>query len=638
VYYTPTYIVDYIVKNTLGKLVEGKKPGPRGGVSNLRILDPACGSGSFLIGAYQFLLDWHRDQYVNDGPGKWTKGKTPRLYQSQKGEWQLTTDERKRILLNNIYGVDIDHQAVEVTKLSLLLKVLEGEDEQSIGKQMKLFQERVLPDLSNNIKCGNSLIGPDFYDNQQMNIFDEEEMYRVNAFDWEAEFANIMESEGFDTVIGNPPWGAEFSEDELSYLRKINKDIIVRMIDSFMYFVYQSSNKVKTSGYFGMILPDVVLYQNDNEKLRKYIINHFRVRNILNMGDVFDKVSRPSAILIFEKNNPTKYTSTKIADLTLIRKNEKDSIITKRSHYEEIKQKDWDNLPGNLFITSEPEKYKIWTKINETANKLLSEVVDNDGIQRGVSPDLKEAFLVDSDTAKKFQLEKNKLKKVVTGGVHVKRYFISQPDLWLIYTLRDDDFQKLPKICNYIDQFKNKITCKEVKKGKHPIYSLHRPRKESIFLKNEKIVGVITGDRIIVALDDCRIYPTDGLYLFGVDKTIKVNYLLGILNSKLFVFIYRLLTIEKGRVLPQVKPKILANLPIRDINIENSEDKAQYNKIVNLVQKILDLNKKLSITKIPHTKDLLKRQIESTDKQIDQLVYELYDLTDEEIKIVESKS
>ena len=448
----------------------------------------------------------------------------------------------------------------------------------------------------------------------------------------------IIEGGGFDAVIGNPPWGAEFSEYELSYLRKLNKDIIVRMIDSFMYFVYQSSNKVKTPGCFGMILPDVVLYQNDNKKLRKYIINNFRIRNILNMGDVFDKVSRPSAILIFEKNIPTKSTAIKIADLTSFGKNEKDSNITKSSHYEKIKQKDLDDIPGKLFITSNPENYKIWAKINETTNKLLSEIVDNDGIQRGVSPDLKEAFLVDSDTAKKFLLEKYKLKKVVTGGVHVKRYFISQPDLWLIYTSRDDDFQKLPKICKYIDQFKNKITCKEVKQGKHPIYSLHRPRKEQIFLKSEKIIGVITGDRIIAALDDCRIYPTDGLYLFGVDKTINVNYLLGILNSKLFVFIYRLLAIEKGRVLPQVKPKILSKLPIRAVNFENSESKTQYNKMVNLAQKFLDLNKKLTISKIPQAKDLLKRQIETTDKQIDQLVYELYDLTDEEIRIVESET
>lgn len=179
VYYTPTYIVDYIVRQTVGKLVENKKPGPRGAASKIKILDPACGSGSFLIGAYQFLLDWHLDQYVNDGPDKWTKGRTPRIFHSDKGEWRLTTDERKRILLNNIYGVDIDHQAVEVTKLSLLLKVLEGEDEQSIGKQMGLFQERVLPDLFNNIKLGNSLIGPDFYYNRQISFLEKRKFIRL---------------------------------------------------------------------------------------------------------------------------------------------------------------------------------------------------------------------------------------------------------------------------------------------------------------------------------------------------------------------------------------------------------------------------------------------------------------------------
>jgi len=174
VYYTPTYIVDYIVKQTVGKLVEGKKPGPRGAVGKLKILDPACGSGSFLLGAYQYLLDWHRDEYVKDHPKKWATGKNPRLYQSSGGDWRLTTDERKRILLNNIYGVDIDSQAVETTKLSLLLKVLEGEDEQTITQQLASFTQRALPDLANNIKCGNSLIGPDFYDGEQMSLFNEE--------------------------------------------------------------------------------------------------------------------------------------------------------------------------------------------------------------------------------------------------------------------------------------------------------------------------------------------------------------------------------------------------------------------------------------------------------------------------------
>jgi N-6 DNA Methylase len=129
VYYTPTYIVDYIVEKTVGKLLEGKRPGPRGGASSIRIVDPACGSGSFLIGAYRYLLDWHRDRYVEVGPDKWKD----RLYEGPGGQHHLTIDEKKRILLNNIYGVDIDPQAVEVTKLSLLLKVLEGESEASLA-------------------------------------------------------------------------------------------------------------------------------------------------------------------------------------------------------------------------------------------------------------------------------------------------------------------------------------------------------------------------------------------------------------------------------------------------------------------------------------------------------------------------
>jgi type I restriction-modification system DNA methylase subunit len=215
VYYTPTYIVEYIVKNTVGKLLENKNPKQ---VAKLKILDPACGSGSFLINAYQYLLDWHRDWYIKDGTKKWATVRSPVLYQGYGGDWRLTTTERKRILLNNIHGVDIDSQAVEVTKLSLLLKVLEGENEETLNRQFKLFHERALPDLGSNIKCGNSLIGPDFYKNKQMSFLDDEERYRINVFDWQAEFPEIMKSGGFDVVIGNPPYGASLSQEEASYL------------------------------------------------------------------------------------------------------------------------------------------------------------------------------------------------------------------------------------------------------------------------------------------------------------------------------------------------------------------------------------------------------------------------------------
>ena len=210
VYYTPTYIVDYIVEHTVGELLQGKTPKE---AAELKIVDPACGSGSFLLGAYQRLLDWHRDWYVSDGAEKHTKprrGAQPELYQAAHGEWRLTTAERKRILLNSIFGVDIDSQAVEVTKLSLLLKVLEGESEQGVNQNLKLFHERALPDLGSNIKCGNSLIGTDYYQGRQGEMFEDEEALRVNAFDWDKGFPEIFQRKnpGFDAVIGNPPYVA----------------------------------------------------------------------------------------------------------------------------------------------------------------------------------------------------------------------------------------------------------------------------------------------------------------------------------------------------------------------------------------------------------------------------------------------
>ena len=232
VFYTPQYIVEYIVKHTVGELVKDKTPRE---VAKLRILDPACGSGSFLIGAYQFLLDWHRDWYIANlvpvfkeknsvadpavlallpepaprGKKKLAQVDLP-IYKAgtsgdatrTRSDWRLTTAEKKRILLNNIYGVDIDQQAVEVTKLSLLLKVLEEENEENIDKQLKLFAERALPSLHDNIKCGNSLIGWDVMTPEMP----ADEIKRINPFDWDTEFADIMKAGGFDAVIGNPPY------------------------------------------------------------------------------------------------------------------------------------------------------------------------------------------------------------------------------------------------------------------------------------------------------------------------------------------------------------------------------------------------------------------------------------------------
>jgi CBS domain-containing protein len=628
VYYTPAYIVNYIVLNTIGKQIEGKSPADLAGGKTtppFRVLDMACGSGSFLLGAYQALLDhclmWHQ---ANLSP-KHAKA----VYQNAKGETRLTIAERKRILTTHIYGVDIDRQAVETTKLSLLLKALEGENDTTLSRQMTLFHERALPNLSDNIKCGNSLIASDF-------SMVPEDLVRVHAFDWPAQFPDAMKSGGFDAIVGNPPWGALFSESELEYLRNHHRAIIVRMVDSFMYFAHASVERLRQGGFFGMILPDVMLYQTDTQRLRQFFTEKTSLSQICNMGDVFNQVTRPACIVVC-LNAINSKQKVSVADFVSVLKEEKPRRIADKSSYTEVDQSRISQVPGCLFTTSGFSNYSLWERVSSCPSQRLADLADEDGIQRGVSPDLKAAFLVNRRTAEESKLEAEKLRPALTGGKQVKRYDIDRPDLLLIYTGRDDDYRRLPHICEYIDQFKDQITCKEVQQKKHSVYSLHRAREERIFLKPLKLVGVITEDEIVLALDDQRTFATDGLYLFGLKPSVDARYVMGVMNSRLFVSIYRLLTLEKGRALAQVKPTIIANFPIRTVDFTNPTDRASHDKLVGLVEKMLALTPKLRGATSESEKATLHNAITTTDAEIDRLVYELYGLTKEEIKIVEGE-
>ena len=385
-----------------------------------------------------------------------------------------------------------------------------------------------------------------------------------------------------------------------------------------------------------MILPDVILYQKDNYKLRDYLLNNFNLRNIINLGNVFKNVNRPACILIFDKSK-TKNNRTSVADLCLIK--EKDKVINLSESYSEIKQKSFLRIPSEMLITKSVTDYELLDRILDTIpSKPLKEFVDSDGIQRGVSPDLKEAFIINKAAIKKLKLEIFKLKPTITGGKQVKRYYIDYQSDYLIYTKRGDDFRTIPNICKYIDQFKDRIRCTEVKQKKHPLYALHRSRDENIFLKPHKLIGVITEDELIIALDNNILYPTDGCYLFSVAEPKEIKYILALLNSELFISLYRLISLEEGRPLAQVKPSIIEEyLPIRTIDFNNKKEKEMHDQIVSLVDKMLDLNEKLKKTKTPHDRELIERQIKATDSQIDRLVYELYGLTEEEIRVVEGK-
>ncbi len=620
VYYTPTYVVEHIVQQTLAPLLDRKTPKE---AAKLKIVDPACGSGSFLIGAYQYLLDWHRRWYEEDGPEKHRK----ELYRGSGGTWRLTASTRRKILLNNIHGVDIDPQAVEVTKLSLLLKVLEGETEQSVTAQIRMFHERALPDLGRNIKCGNSLIEPNFLRAAQLKMLGQEETNRINVFDWKAEFLGIMKAGGFDAVIGNPPWGASLSQEELDYLRNAYGRVVARMVDSYIYFLYRATQVAKPECPIGFIIPSTLLNQVDAKPMRRVLLERgITVLANLGQGVFGNKVLNTSTIIISAEHRPT----IALADLSHLELQDRKSELSKLHH---VKRSLWCDIvsrdPDLTFFAGDLSHAALLDRMRQKHPTLLS-VLDGP-IQRGVSPDIAEAHVVSETDVRAANLECALLRRSVSGG-QIKRYRDWLADEYIIYTDRDTQLRSYPNIAKRLATFKHLNTCKEVSSGKHPWWSLHRPRDPRIF-ESPKFIGLTTVKTIELIYDqDQSIYVTDAMYVMRLQDEHDPWAFMGILQSKLMLFLYRVSNQGESRVIPQIKASKLQPLPFPMA----SAPECLIADISCSVRTMYDLNSQLAHSRNPHDQDRIVRQADATDQQINSIVYEIYGLAEKEIDLVES--
>ncbi|MCK4334310.1 N-6 DNA methylase, partial [candidate division WOR-3 bacterium] len=584
VYYTPTYIVDYIVSNTVGKLCKGKTPAQ---AAKLRILDPACGSGSFLLGAYQYLLDWHRDYYIEDGPEKHRK----QLYQVTEREWRLSTEERKRILLNNIYGVDIDLQAVEVTKLSLLLKVLEGESEETLKRQLAIFHQRALPDLGSNIKCGNSLIGLDFYQGKQADMFDDEAQYRINAFDWEVEFKDIMDAGGFDAVIGNPPYRSlllgrkQESEDKeiISYYSNKYPHAAQYKMNLFGLFMEKCIKLLTPKGEFSFIIPNLFFTSFYFQDLRKLMIEEGSLSRIVDLRyKVFPKAELGgSGIFVFTPNKRIRKAVVETANSYQVF-NTPETTIANREIFLKAPQ-------FNLLMN--PKVIALLDRIKQKPCVPLGSICT---VYQGIITGDNKQFLSTTPTGKKWE-------KVIRGR-DIDRYFLEFGGHYVFY-------------------------------APEKLWSNTNPQ---MFKVSGKLISRQTSDRLRATIDTEKYLTLDSTHVIHLKEPLfSLKYFLGIYNSKLLNFLYVERVKESGRTFAQVKVVNLKPLPIRTIDFDDPEDKKRHDTMVKLVERMLDLNKKLAQAKVPDTKKRLQRQIDYTNSEIDKLVYELYDLSEEEIKIVE---
>lgn len=644
VYYTPAYIVDYIVQNTVGKLCEGKTPKQ---VEKLRILDPACGSGSFLINAYTWLLNWHLDYYVKDGPDKHRK----EVYQAAGGALRLSTKEKKRILLNNIYGVDIDSQAVEVTKLSLLLKVLEGENAESIDTTMKVFHERALPDLTNNIKCGNSLIGTDF-DTAGLS---DDEIRRINPFDWDKEFSDIMKKGGFDAVIGNPPYiriqtMKEWAPIEVEHYKRAFASAAKGNYDIYVVFVEKGLSLLNKNGLLGFILPHKFFNAKYGEGLRKVISEGKHLSEIVHFGDqqIFGNATTYTNLLFLNKGGCREFVFTKVIDLEAWRNSftgTVEGVISNNT----VTSTDWNFTVGAgtaLFdkLSSMPVKLenvtsRIFQGIKTSADKIyIVDMVTCEDNRINVYSHEKDAH---------YWIEPDLLHPLVKGG-DIRHYDLLPTKRLILFPYIEDANGEVkliteqvlkseyPLTWSYLNANKSYLECREDGKMRGAYWYAYGRSQALDVMHLPKIITPDIAMHSSYCLDDSgESFFTGGVaggYGILVSSEYSREYILGLLNSKLLEwYIRQTATTMRGGYF-SYESRFIRNLPIQTLD---SIAKSQHDKMVELVDRMLDLHKKLGAATIPGDRTQIERQIATTDREIDKLVYELYGLTEDEIKIVE---
>lgn len=665
IFYTPKYITKYIVENTIGKLCEEKRTeldivdeeyakgrknrkkdtiktlddklsDYRNWLLSLTILDPACGSGAFLNQALDFLIIEHRK--IDDLRAQ--------LFGSGLVFSDITTD----ILEKNIYGVDLNEESVEIAKLSLWLRTAQ--------------KGRKLNKLNNNIKCGNSLI-------------DDPVVAGEKAFNWQNEFPDIFAKGGFDVVIGNPPYVNINTMPEIhEFLKNKYTEIHTGYNDLMYYFLFKGIDILKTSGLYGVITSNYFIGNDYADKLRLFLNKH--VETIVNFEKtlVFEDANVHTTLVFAKKETQNKlmqfYTYTANNPLRMV-------DLSLGYTFCELER----NKQSNKWIIANNQNQIIIDKIHIDAT-LLNEICE---IEKGSTSGKNSIFTISYEFAENQGLEKELLRKNVKNG-DIDSYTFTERGFYLIYTDNNTNIDDYPKISTYLNQFKEELSSRnEASKGLYSWFRLERPRNKQLFDSPEKLIVPYRATRNRFAYDNQQFFNDGGdIRILALKKDVQfsIKYLLPLLNSKLLDWFYGFIGKAKGNAREYFN-KPLSEIPIKNIPIEDqqafilladtilkfkTELKQKRNRFLKrltdnfnidkinsgienfadndfktLLKELSKLKIQLSLSQQDEWEDYfntykfeinqLQSEIEKTDNKIDRMVYELYGLKEEEIKIVE---
>jgi len=599
------------------------------------ILDPACGSGAFPMGMLQLIV---------------------KMYERLDGRFD-PYKTKLQIIRKNIFGVDIEPMAVEIARLRAWLSLIVDEED---GRNVE-----PLPNLDFKFVCANSLVpleGSSQVDwlnsansnlheklanlrNEYFNarkphtkkaaqdkyykltkapegLFDDNRTKQLKSFDpfknsHPSDFFDMDQmfgaQDGFDIIIGNPPYGAKFSSDEKAYLKTLYSNVHVRTPDSFNYFIGLAFKSTKSNGVISYITSNNLLYQNEYSKTRRIILEQKTPRKIINLGDnVFDSAIVPSCVFVIVNEKLVDVVKYGYFDLRNVSADQRQSTLPDAFTFTDMSIDETLSSPSNVFgIDSEGLRIIDQLKpLSVTINEIADEVAS------GISTGGDKVFRLSSAQCKQLEIEETLLKPVLIGR-EAHRYNYDNTDHKVIYLKRNTRIANFPNTLLYLEKYKEKLSKRsEAKSGILPWYALNRQRTEKLF-EEPKILLRQTSDNVTAVYDKKGYYAIDSLLVLKLKDPTETNYLFleGYLNSNVCNYLYKLISQEAGRIFAQVKPKNIRKIPVPT----NS----------GVVEEIARLSS--AIKNDSRNKD----NVVSKRKEIDDLLYSYFQLTERQQAIIE---
>lgn len=646
---TPKLIVQNIVKETLAPLFEGKTLDQ---MHQLKLADICCGSGTFLISIYDYLFEKFTLGYIAAGVND-----TEIINQMFDGSYQLTLKVKHQILVSNIFGVDINPYAVEVSKFSLLLKLLEGENSGSVDNYLTKNKQKVLPSLNDNIKCGNSLVDDSYFKFQPGAIDNDELLFKLKPFNWREEFNFLEQRNGFDAIVGNPPYVriqniVRFSAEEIKFFQSAVSGYAVaetETFDKYYLFIERAIGLLNECGVLGYIVPHKFFVVKGGKSLRALITSHSSIFKIIHFGvtQVFPNRSTYTAILILDKKKREHFFFKRIkrivAELTA------SNITYDRYNSIVYAEKPW------LFVSKSSQI--IFDKVKNANTVLLSSIAE---IAVGLQTSADKIYIFkpvgETETTYRFKY-KNTTYEIEKTICKPCLYDLSfglfdtvKPNAQIIfpYTIQankaevfsENFFQEnFPLAWSYLNNFKEELSKRSINGSQEPKwYQFGRSQSLTRFHNTKKLIWSVLSTKSGYVFDENNLQFTGGgngpYYSLFTSSGYSLYYILGILAHPIFEAMVKSGSSEFRGAYYSHGKQFIENLPIRKIDFVNVEETKKYNEIVKTVKSLILAKATYNGIYIAAKKRVMRHKTDLLFTSLVEQVNSLYGITNDELNTV----